>query len=370
MTVEVIEQEATCGTAGSYHMKCSVCGYKGETLSIPATGNHNMTVKVIDQEETCDVAGSYHMKCSVCGYKGETLSIPATNNHSWSTWTKLSDATVFAAEQQIRTCNVKGCEETETRYNGKSLTPTITLTASSLGMKTGQSTTDFKVWGFANGDSLASVTSSNESVVQATKVKADGTFQLTAKKKTGSATLTIRLASGLTKYVTVTVKTTAVKTTSISGVSKKLSIQKGKTAVLNPVLAPVTSQDKIQYKSSNKKVATVSSKGVIKGISPGTATITVQAGTKKVTCKVTVTGIKNTKLTGIKSSLTLKKGKSTTLKPKRYPSNSTDTITYSSSNKKVATVSSTGKITAKKAGKTVITVKCGSAVVKCTVKVK
>lgn len=37
-----------------------------------------------------------------------------------------------------------------------------------------------------------------------------------------------------------------------------------------------------------KKVATVTSKGVVKGLKKGTATITVQSGSKKMTCKVTV----------------------------------------------------------------------------------
>ena len=45
---------------------------------------------------------------------------------------------------------------------------------------------------------------------------------------------------------------------------------------------------KITFKSSNKKVATVTSKGVVKGLEKGTATITVQSGSEKMTCKVTV----------------------------------------------------------------------------------
>ena len=48
---------------------------------------------------------------------------------------------------------------------------------------------------------------------------------------------------------------------------------------------------KVSYKSSNKKIATVSAKGVVKAIAPGTATITAKAADgsgKKATCKVTV----------------------------------------------------------------------------------
>ena len=64
------------------------------------------------------------------------------------------------------------------------------------------------------------------------------------------------------------------------------------------------------------------------------------------------------------------KGKSLTIKPKLTPSGAEAKITYSSSNKKVATVNAKGKVTAKKAGTTVITVKADGVVRTCTVTVK
>lgn len=66
----------------------------------------------------------------------------------------------------------------------------------------------------------------------------------------------------------------------------------------------------------------------------------------------------------------MKKGRSKTLKPTVIPITSTDKITYSSSNRKVATVSSKGKILAKKKGTAVITVKSGKKHLKCRVTVK
>ena len=71
----------------------------------------------------------------------------------------------------------------------------------------------------------------------------------------------------------------------------------------------------------------------------------------------------------VPKTLTIKKGKSYTIKAKLVPSNSEEKISYTSSNKKVAMVSAKGKITAKKKGKTVITVKSGKISVKCTVTV-
>ena len=86
----------------------------------------------------------------------------------------------------------------------------------------------------------------------------------------------------------VTVKVKAVKTTNISGVPTTKRIKKGKTFKIKAVATPKNTDEKITFKSSNKKVATVTSKGVVKGKKKGTATITVQSGSKKVTCKVTV----------------------------------------------------------------------------------
>ena len=64
--------------------------------------------------------------------------------------------------------------------------------------------------------------------------------------------------------------------------------KKGKSFQLRVTLTPVTSQQKVTYKSSNSKVAAVNSKGKIVAKKKGTATITVKSGNKKITCKVKV----------------------------------------------------------------------------------
>lgn len=120
------------------------------------------------------------------------------------------------------------------------------------------------------------------------------------------------------------------------------------------------------YKSSDKKIATVSKKGLIKAVKAGTVFITVETkdGYYKATCKVKVPGIALNK-----TSVTLQKGKTF----KVLKSNaSSQTLIYTSSKTKVATVSSSGKITAKKAGTTVVTVKSkdGKYSVTCKVTVK
>ena len=119
-------------------------------------------------------------------------------------------------------------------------------------------------------------------------VEANGTSTIKAGSKKGKAKITITLKSGLKKVVTVTVQKTAVKTKKITGAAKNLKLKRKQKAVLRPVLAPVTSKQKITYKSSNTKVATVNSKGQITAKKKGTAVITVKSGSKTVKCKVTV----------------------------------------------------------------------------------
>ena len=69
---------------------------------------------------------------------------------------------------------------------------------------------------------------------------------------------------------------------------KTLKLKKNQKYSLKPVLKPVTSKEKITYKSSSSKVVKVDSKGRITAKKKGTAVITVKAGKKTVKCKVTV----------------------------------------------------------------------------------
>ena len=77
------------------------------------------------------------------------------------------------------------------------------------------------------------------------------------------------------------------KTTAITGVPESVSIKKGKTYTLKAKAVPKSSEEKFTYRSSNKKVATVSKSGKVKGVKKGTATITIKSG--KISVKVTVT---------------------------------------------------------------------------------
>ena len=67
-----------------------------------------------------------------------------------------------------------------------------------------------------------------------------------------------------------------------------MTVARNKKLTLKPVISPITSQEKVTYSSSNKKIATVSSIGVITGKKKGTAYITVKSGNSCKKVKVVV----------------------------------------------------------------------------------
>ncbi len=283
--------EATSTSTGN--IEYWVCEYCGQVFTdasattsatdgvVAGTGTgthvHSYGEWTVTKAATCTEAGERQRTCS-CG-DVETETIAATG-HSFGAWTTQTEATALAEGVQVHTCSA--CGATETQSIAK-LTPTITVNATSIKLKVKQSTRKLVVSGLANGDYVTSWSSSNKKIVT---VNSKG--KITAKNKTGSATITITLASGLTQKIKVKVQKKAVKTTKITGVASKITLSKGKSVTLTPVLLPIASVQKITYSSSNKKVATVSSKGKITAKKKGTATITIKSGTKKFKCKVTV----------------------------------------------------------------------------------
>ncbi|MDO5518969.1 MAG: Ig-like domain-containing protein [bacterium] len=118
---------------------------------------------------------------------------------------------------------------------------------------------------------------------------------------------------------------------------------------------------KATWKTTDKKVATVSSKGKVTAKKAGSAKIQAKLGKKTYTCKVNVLNFKLNK-----SSVTMTQGKTTTLKV----SGTKSKVTYKSSNKKIATVTNKGVVKAVKKGSTNIKVKVGKQTYTLPVKVE
>ena len=226
---------------------------------------------------TCSSEGKMRYTCQVCGYE-KTESIPV-KAHNFI-WRKVSGATVFQAERQEGTCSL--CGKKQTRNYGSKLKATIKLNVSSLTLQRKQTTTKVKV-SMAYGDSIKSWASSNKKIVTV-----DKNGKIKAGKKTGTAKITVTLKSGKKATLKVKVQTVKVKTTKISGLKKSVSLKKGRKLALKPVISPLTSQEKVTYTSSNKKVATVSKNGTITAKKKGTVKITVRSGRKSYVVKVKV----------------------------------------------------------------------------------
>ena len=163
--------------------------------------------------------------------------------------------------------------------------PTVQMKVNthSITLRTGQSTSSVKVTNSTPYFRVVAWYSDNTSIA---KVNPYG--KITAGKRPGKTYVTVVMSTGEAAKIKVTVQKGKIKTKSISGLKKKVSINKGKTLKLTPVLSPQTSQEKISYSSSNKKIATVSSKGVITSRKKGSTTITIKSGKISVKCKVTV----------------------------------------------------------------------------------
>ena len=181
--------------------------------------------------------------------------------------------------------------------------------------------------------------------------------------KAGTVTITCKAADGSGKKATckVTIKNPVlIKTIKLNATNK--TINSGKTVQLkvSSVTPSNASIKKYTWSSSNTKVATVSSSGLVTGVKGGTVTITCKAADgsgKKATCKVTVRQ-SVTKVALSKTSLTLSKGGTSTLKATITPSNAYNkAVKWTSSNEKVAKVSSSGKVTAVANGTATITCK-------------
>ena len=299
--------------------------------------------------------------CSRCGGSYGNLG-----SHSYSAaWTVDTAPTCLSAGSKSHHCTVTGCTARQDITVIPKLNGTIKLTASKLPIQIKKSASlKTLVTGLMPGDYISSWKTSNSKIVTvSTSGKITG-------KKVGKAVITVTLASGAYASVTVTVQAKAVTTAKILNLTGKLTVKKGGKAQLSPILSPITSLEKVTYSSSNKKVATVSSKGLIVAKASGSAKITVKAGKKKFVVTVTVPKVAPTKITGVPSSKTLKKGKTYTLKPKLSPKGAEAKISYKSSNKSVASVDSKGKVKAKKKGIAVITVTAGKVKIQCKITVK
>ncbi len=273
--------------------------------------------------------------------KEVTFSFHSVKNDSWYERVfniSKANGTLTITPVQVPATAITLNATSQKLTEGKTVTLAATVTPAD--------TTDAVVW-----------TSSNTKVAT---VSADGV--VTAVKE-GTAVITAT-AGNVKATCKITVSKAVVKVTKVSVTASARNIAAGKKVRLKAAVAPSKATNKaVTWKSSNTKVATVSSKGVVTfskkaGGKKVTITATAKDGSKKYG-KITLTcmkgSVKKITLSGVK---TLKAGKTAKVKAKVTTMNgkANKTLTWTSSNTKIATVNKTGKVKAVKGKKGTVTI--------------
>ena len=331
--------EGTDGT-GYWTITISALGYKDVTYNFRAK-DENIVKDAKEEISTTNLEAAIK--------KAESLMESDYTADSWAAMqTELQEAEELLAREDATQAEVDEALEHLKAAEAALVKVTVTLDKTSATVYTGKTVT-LKA---ASNDTAKTVTYTTSNKAVAT-VSSTGVVK---GVKAGTAVITANCGNA-----TATCKVT-VKAPSVKFAKKSAVVYKGKTATVKATLAGVSS---VTYKSSNTKIATVNSKtGTVKGIKAGTVTITATSGKLKATYKLTV---KNPTFTLTKSSATIAKGKTTTIRSKATP---VSTVTYTSSNKKVATVTGKGVVKGISKGKATITVKCNGITKKFVVTVK
>ena len=214
--------------------KTSATIYTGKTVTLKATSND--TAKTVTYTTSNKAVATVSSTGVVKGVKAGTAVITANCGNATAT-----------CKITVKAPSVKFAKKSAVVYKGKTATVKATLAG------------------------VSSVTYKSSNTKIATVNSKTGTV-----KGIKAGTVTITATSGKLK---ATYKLT-VKNPTFTLTKSSATIAKGKTTTIKSKAAPAS---KVTYISSNKKVATVTSKGVVKGIRKGKTTITVKCNgiTKK-----------------------------------------------------------------------------------------
>lgn len=258
------------GTDGTGKWKLTVyaMGYADTVFEVTAT-NANIVKPATEEADTTTLKAAVE--------KASALKEADYTADSWKAMQlELEEAKDLLAKEKPTQAEV---DEATTHLNAavealvKAYKVTITLNKKTATIYKGKTTT---LKATVTGAEAAKVTFTSNNTKVATVNKTTG--KVTAKAK-GTATITAKYGD-----VKVTCKVT-VKNPTLTLSKTSASVKVGKTT---KITAKATPSGKVTYKSSNKKVATVSSNGTIKGIKKGTAKITVTCNGVSKTVKVTV----------------------------------------------------------------------------------
>ena len=246
-----ITKEPTCKEEGEKTFTCSICG-NTKTEKVSTTDHQHMEIRN-QKNPTCKEAGySGDTYCADCGVKissGKTIA--KTKNHNWDGGVITTKPTCTERGEKTFTCTI--CGNTNTKK--------VNATGHSYGA--------YKV---------VKEPTNKRKGLKAKTCSVCGKIVYEAIPKTDSSETNPDQNPQTSQKTTRKIKLNR----------RKLTLKKGKSFRLKVTLTPADSQDKITYKTSNKKIATVSKTGKIKAKKKGKVKITVISGKKKAVCTVKV----------------------------------------------------------------------------------
>lgn len=221
----------------------------------------------------------------------------------------------------------------------------VTLTAS---IEPENSTTRKAEWSSDNS-SIATVTATGK-----VKAIAVGTAIITAKAEDKVATCRIDVTEEIIEAEDIVISPTGAQT-----------LQPGEELQLTATISPENATNKsVIWSSDDRDIAMVDATGLVKAIDEGVAIITASIGKLTATCKLTVAReiieVTSVEITP-EGPITITEGEELQLTATVAPENATNKeVTWSSSDKTIATVSETGLVTAIAAGEATITASAGT----------
>ncbi len=186
----------------------------------------------------------------------------------------------------------------------------------------------------------------------------DANGDLTAKKA-GTTVIRATTSNGKTASLTVVVYDPdvpyAVSIDREDAGVKKLYVAIGEGMQMSATVLPDTVlDDTVTWKTSNKRYATIDESGYLEGVKAGTVTVTVTTKVGKKTDKITVVVYDPTKPQYVtldqSGTIDLAIDDTLTLNAAVFPDTADQTVTFISSNKKIASVDESGTVTGIKTG--------------------
>ena len=375
--VDATDKTVTWSTSDS-----SVATVDNGVVTAIKVGSATITAKAGDKSATCSISVVPTLVTSVTLDQtnaslrvGETVTLTATvkpddatdNSVTWST----SDASVATVDNGVVTAKKVGSATITAKVSDKSATcsisvvPTpvtsVTLNKANASLKVGET---ISLTATVKPDDATDKTVTWETSEASVATITDG---VVTAIKLGSATITAK-AGDKSAVCAITVIPTPVTSVTLNQPSASLKV--GETVTLTATVKPDDATDKtVTWTTSDASVATVDN-GMVIAKKVGSATITAKAGSISATCAITIIPTPVTSVTLDQTGATLKVGETITLTATVKPDDATDkTVTWTSSNKYVASVDQNGRITANTGGTATITATSGSFSATCKVTV-